>query len=338
MANIYESESGFIDVTVESVTDDNDHLTGTRPEDGDGIVLLGELLADIADVTNGFLDEILHDIEIIGDTIVCYNWQQVADNTIAYIVGDVLPKIDCSATGEAPGLQVKNKPFFIINQTPNTYQLSLSMNGPPVSFCMPGVNCSIQLWKSIDAFLKNWDGYFDPSNYKAWSLDNLMRNLPTIKAFLEDLNKWRWVTIGQLLGIANKAHSVDIKSFGDLLKKAIPILEKLAVEFYKYSMDAGSKVDKLVPIVNLIKAGIDAYTTINQIIKLIEQNKPLIDKIVKLAQVWSNPTILMSLVQDTLQDLQAYATQIANQQFEFLKEQILSVKVQIPELVAKAVL
>jgi hypothetical protein len=339
LSNIYESEAGFNEnLTIATLDLDNDYQTATRPEDGDGIIVFGPLAATLIDVTAGYLSEFTKPMTIIGDTIISPGWSRLPDYSVGYIVADEYPKIDCSDTGEPPGLVVKNKPFFVINQTPNTYQLSLTANGPAVSFCLPGVNCALQLWSSADEFIKAWDGYFDPANYKAWSLDNIIRNLPTIKAFLDDLAKFRWVTIAQLLGVANKSHSMDLNTFGVLLAKAVPILEKLAVEFYKYSMDSGSKVAKLVPIVNLIKDGINAYNTILVITRGIESYKPIYDLVVKACQVWSNPTIIGSIAQDVLQAAQSYATNIANQQFEFLKQQILSLRVQIPEVVAKAIL
>lgn len=123
------------------------------------------------------------------------------------------------------------------------------------------------------------------------------------------------VTIGELLGIANKAASMDWSALADSFAQAsnMQILK---------SSPSGALINTFKTVLNAFGIGVKAA-------QIVQKLRPIINLVVKIAGLWSNPALLKDIVAEAAASLKNLLLSLAITGVNYAKNLILAITIDL---------
>ena len=146
------------------------------------------------------------------------------------------------------------------------------------------------------------------------------------------------VTVAQLLGAQNKIETISLSELPNLIKESAPRLEDIIRELNKFAQAEANKLKPIQQTLNTIQTLTTAYERIITIVETIEKVKPKLNKVANVGLVWANPSIVSDVAQELILEIQASVVNLISERIAGLKSQVLETEVEIPEIIAKAIL
>jgi len=123
------------------------------------------------------------------------------------------------------------------------------------------------------------------------------------------------VTIGELLGIANKAASMDWDALADSFSQAT-------------SMEVVKKTSASA-LIGTFKTVLNAFGIGVKVARVVQKLRPIINLVVKIAGLWSNPALLKDIVAEATTSLKNLIISLAITGVNYAKNLILAITIDL---------
>jgi len=212
--------------------------------------------------------------------------------------------------------------LWVVDSTPTTIKVAYVKNGDPIAFYTGGKNVVVNSWGNL---------------YALFGKDFMSKWQDLLLGFLGDI-PFVPISIGQLLASQNKFESLTIEDLPELFGKAFPSLSNLGEQLAKIGSDQGTQIATVVQSMGFATQLVSGMDTVRQVIEIVEQNKPLIDSAFIIGAIVFNPSAVGVAVQDVITELQKQAVEALTSALTDLKNEIMSITIDLPEPIVKIIL